>query len=120
MEVIGRITANAQRKELTDGREVVNFSIAINDSYKPKGGERVKATTYCNCSYWISTKIAEHLTRGSIIQLYGHIGINIYSSMGEAKGNLTFHVNNIKIIMKYKAGQRIEESALEQRENLPF
>ena len=52
MTIIGRITQDAIVNTTKDDRKVVNFSLAINDSYKPKGGgERVKVTTYCNCSY---------------------------------------------------------------------
>jgi len=120
MEIIGRLTKDAQVKSLKDERKLVSFTIAVNDSYTTKDGQRHEITNFINCSYWISTKIAQHLTKGSIIQVYGHIGINIYSSMGEAKGNLTFHINNIKIVMKYKGGQRVEEPVEEQKADLPF
>jgi single-strand DNA-binding protein len=42
MVLIGRITKDATVKKLKDEWEVVNFSIAINDFYKPKG---------CCCQY---------------------------------------------------------------------
>lgn len=52
MEIIGRITADATVSETKAGKKVVNFSIAINDTYKPKGStEAQKITTYVNCSY---------------------------------------------------------------------
>jgi hypothetical protein len=38
--------------------KVVNFSLAINKSYRKKDGERVEQTTFFDCAYWISTKIA--------------------------------------------------------------
>lgn len=63
MTITGRLTKDAVVNQLKDERNVVNFSVAINDSYKPKGGERTKVTTYCNCSYWISEKVAEHLRK---------------------------------------------------------
>lgn len=51
MVLIGRITKDAVIKKLKDERQVVNFSIAINDYYKPKGAaEGVTITTYYNCS----------------------------------------------------------------------
>ena len=34
MELTGRITADAKLSTVKDGRQVVNFTIAINDSYK--------------------------------------------------------------------------------------
>ena len=57
-----RLTDSAQLKTLPDERKFVSFSIAINDSYKPKGSEEKKYVTYFNCSYWLGTGIAHHLT----------------------------------------------------------
>jgi single-strand DNA-binding protein len=36
MELTGRLTADAQVSEVKGGKKVVNFSIAINDSYKQR------------------------------------------------------------------------------------
>ena len=37
MEIIGRLTADAKVNTLKGDRKVVNFSVAINESYKAKG-----------------------------------------------------------------------------------
>ena len=99
MEIIGRLTANAKRKELSDGRNVVNFSIAINDSYKAKGSDEVKKiTTYVNCSYWRSPAIAEYLTKGVLVEVFGRISANAWTNaQGEVKATLNFHVTGIKL-----------------------
>lgn len=99
MELTGRITANATVHTTKDGRKVVHFSIAMNDSYKPKGSNEVKKlTTYVNCSYWISDAIAKYLTKGSLVEVYGRISVSAWTNKdGEAKGSLDFHVNNIKL-----------------------
>lgn len=34
--IVGRITKNAEINRLKNDRQVVNFSVAINDSYKTK------------------------------------------------------------------------------------
>src|SRR5579863_3896708 len=99
MEIlIGRVTADAKVNTLKDERKVVNFSIAINDSYKQKGTEQVKkVVTFVNCSYWISEGIAKHLTKGTLVELIGRISVSAYNDLeGEAKASLNFHVNNIK------------------------
>jgi len=87
MELVGRITKDAVINQLKDERKVVNFSIAVNDYYKPKNSEEgVKITTYVNCSYWISSKIAERLTKGTLAEIAGRIYINAYKGAdGEAK-----------------------------------
>ena len=98
MQIIGRITRNATVSQLPGERSVVNFSIAINDSYKPKSGERKEFTTYVNCSYWIGTAIADRLLKGALVELSGRIYVNAYTDMqGKAKASLNCHVNQIKI-----------------------
>ncbi len=73
MTIEGRITIDAVVNQLKDKRKVVNFSLAINETYKPKEGEYVKLTTYCNCSYWISEKISGNLKKGTLIEVAGRI-----------------------------------------------
>jgi len=52
-EIIGRVTADAKVNKLKDERKVVNFSIAINDSYRAKGNEqRHTGNPYVQCTYW--------------------------------------------------------------------
>ena len=128
MEIIGRVTKDATVTKLKDGRQVVNFGIAMNDKYKPKGIEQpVKVTTYINCSYWINPGIAAYLTKGSLVELYGRIGVSVWKNPdGEAKGSLNFHVNNIKLHGKNKSAEYIAATD-EQKvasepvtEDLPF
>ena len=99
MEIIGRTTADATVSETKAGKKVVNFSIAINDTYKTKGSTEVqKIVTYVNCSYWLNPGVAPYLTKGTLVELQGRIGVNAYTGKeGTAKATLTFHVNNIKL-----------------------
>ena len=98
MTIIGRLTKDAVVNTLKDDRKVVNFSLAINESYKPKGGERTKVTTYCSCAYWVSEKIAEHLKKGTLLEVTGRIYVSAYvGSDGTAKASLNCHVNSVKI-----------------------
>jgi single-strand DNA-binding protein len=54
--------------------------------------------TYVQCDYWVNTYIAKCLTKGTLVELQGRIGVNAYKGNdGEAKATLTFHVNMIKI-----------------------
>ncbi len=105
MELVGRLTADAIVKELPDGRKVVQFSIAINNSYKSKESQEVKQQTiFVNCSYWQAIGVAPYLTKGRQVELFGTIGVNAYTNgAGEARANLTFHVNNVKLGDRPKA-----------------
>ena len=122
MTIVGRLTKDAVVNQLKDEREVVNFSVALNDFYKPKNGEGVKVTTFINCSYWMNSKMAEHLKKGSLIELSGRIYVTAYTDLsGNAKASLNCHVNNIKIHQWNKENE-VKEIATEkeEKEDLPF
>jgi len=127
MEITGRLTADATTATLKDGREVVNFSIAINDRYKPKGQtEVVKKVTYVSCSYWNNTTVAGYLKKGSVVELFGKIGLYVWLNMdGQPKGALNMHVQQLKFFTPSRHEQQNsfnENSAKEEEpiEDLPF
>lgn len=125
MEIIGRLTADASVRTTKDGREVVHFAVAVNDRYKPKDGSDLKKTTsFFDCSYWISTRITAFLLKGTLVELSGRVGLNVYKDLkGEPKGSLTFHVNRLKIHSGKKAGEEVQPvpvPASEPVESLPF
>ena len=99
MEITAKVTADAVVNTTKSDKKVVNFTVAINDSYRPSGSsERKEITTYIRCSYWVNSAIAQYLTKGKLVELYGRPGVTAYVSReGEAKANLTFHVSNIKL-----------------------
>lgn len=125
MEITGRLTRDAQKATLKDGREVVNFSIAINDRFKSKSNDEVKnVVTYVACSYWINVGVTSYLKKGSVVELFGRIGVNTWkNNEGEAKGGLTMHVQQLKIFnvtRKEDEQQDSPVSSKEATEDLPF
>ena len=98
MEITGRLTADAQVRKLSDNRQVVNFSVAVSDSYKARSGERITQTEFFDCSYWIGTGIAQYLTKGTIVELSGRVSARAWvDSEGNAKAGLNFHTSKITL-----------------------
>ena len=129
MEISGRITKDAVTTKVSNDREVVNFSIAINDSYRPKGSDELKKiVTYIDCSYWMGSKMALWLKKGTVVELFGRIGLNVYNNAeGKALGSLTFHTTNIKILVFPKTENTAEVPAVPKKnapkdepDDLPF
>ncbi len=109
MEIlVGRVTKDAQVKTTKSGKEVVNFSIAVNDNYRPKGSSETKQVVrYFNCAYWLAAGIARHLTKGSLVEVNGRIDLNTYTNMeGKTIASLAMHVSNIKLHGSSKNGGR--------------
>ena len=97
--IIGRITRDAVVKTVSDDRQVVEFSVAVNDFYKKKGAEKgTTVTNYFNCSFWLNAKSAERFKKGTLVQLFGRLSVNAYTDLqGNAKASLNFHVNSFQV-----------------------
>jgi single-strand DNA-binding protein len=122
MLIIGRITKDAVVKQLKDEKQVVEFSVAVNDYYKPKNGEAKQFTLYVNCAYWFGTKISERLKKGALVEMEGRAYLNAYNDMqDEPKASLNLHVNTIKI---HGTAKQTEPAATAEpagvTEDLPF
>ena len=101
MEIIGRVTKDAIINTTKGGKKVVEFTLVINDGYKPKnGGEYVDLPTFIRCSYWINEEAAKSFKKGAMIQLTGRIGLDVYINKDqEAAGAITFNVTRYKTLV---------------------
>lgn len=96
--LVGRLTKNATVATTKSDKQVVNFSVAVNEYYKPKNGEAKKITRYFNCAYWRSTRVADILTKGALVEINGRIGVNTYQNMeGKTVASLTMQVNILQV-----------------------
>jgi single-strand DNA-binding protein len=111
MNIIGRLTKNAEVRVTPQQKEVVNFTLAVNDSYRNKQGERVEQTAYFDCAYWLSTAIAQHLTKGTLVELSGRVSVRAWNTpTGEARAGLNFHTSQIKFYGGSKKTQTTQDS----------
>ena len=122
MNITGRVTKDAKVSTLSDSRQVVNFSVAINESYKNRKGDRVEQTTFFDCAYWISPRVAEWLTKGTVVELTGMVSARAWKGNdGEPRAGLNFNTSNIKLHgggKKSEGGQAVKtEQTAEQGEN---
>ncbi|AKK71888.1 single-stranded DNA-binding protein [Chryseobacterium gallinarum] len=98
MNITGRLTRDAEVRTTSNNRQVVNFSVAVNDGYRNKQGERVEQTTYFDCAYWITPNVARLLTKGTLVELTGRVSTRAWTGKdGEAKAGLNFHTSQIKL-----------------------
>jgi len=97
MQLTATVTADAQVNTTKGNKQVVNFTVAVNDSYKPKDGDRVKVTEFIRCAYWRNPSTAQYLTKGTVVELYGRLGVDAYTGKdGQPKASITCHVNDFK------------------------
>ncbi len=125
MTIIGRLTKDAIVKTIKDNKQVVSFSIAVNDGYKKKGTDNwVSIPSFYNCSYWLNDNVASVLKKGNLVELTGRISVNSYKdTQGEAQASLNCHVDAIKI---HQTSKKADDAVSQQFEivkpsdDLPF
>ena len=106
MNIIGRLTKDAEVRTLSNEKQVVNFSLATNESYKNKKGERIEQTTYFDCAYWLTVNVARFLKKGTLVELSGRVSTRAWTDKeGNARAGLNFHTSRIKL---YGASRRTE------------
>ncbi|WP_348800108.1 single-stranded DNA-binding protein [Flavobacterium adhaerens] len=121
MNITGRLTRDAQVRTTAQEKQVVNFSVAVNDSYRNKQGERIEQTTYFDCSYWISPNVAKILTKGAIVELHGRVTAKAWTaSNGEIKASLNFNTSQIKLHGSIKKSELVENSTETQNNTIPL
>lgn len=79
-EFIGRLGANPEMRDMKNGEKFTTFSVAVNESWTSKTGEKVKKTEWINIIAY--RKLAEicgqYLVKGSHVYLAGKFATNKY------------------------------------------
>jgi single-strand DNA-binding protein len=97
----GRLTADAEVRNVKGDKKVTGFTVAINDRFKAKDGEKREITTYVECSYWVNPGLAEYLKKGVIVEIFGRVEAKAWKKQdGEAVASLTCNVGTIKLLGK--------------------
>ncbi|SEH94720.1 single-strand DNA-binding protein [Paenimyroides aquimaris] len=112
MNITGRLTRNAEVRTLSNEKQVVNFSVAVNDGYRNKQGERVEQTTFFDCAYWITPNVARLLTKGTLVELTGRVSPRAWVNKdGEPRAGLNFHTSQIKLHGGSKRAETVQPTA---------
>lgn len=112
--VTGKLTSNAEVKEINEKTTVINFTIANNDAdYKDANGEWVNRPAFFDCQYFVRKESVNainyamnHLKKAAGVLVEGVININCYNNQeGKAVGRLTLNVSNYDVVQKVQEQQ---------------
>lgn len=105
--LIGRLGKDPEVRRLESGAAVAKFSIATDESYKDKDGNRVDQTEWHNIVVWRSqAEIAEkYLKKGMLVYVEGKLTTREYTDKDNQKKYFTEVVaNTFKMLEKRDAG----------------
>lgn len=90
--LVGNVVADAEVANTRRGTSIVNFRIAVNDSYKDKQtGELVKKTVFIGVTaYDAAPETIDLLTKGRRVRIEGKLGFDQWESNDGSKKSRNF------------------------------
>jgi single-strand DNA-binding protein len=82
VQLIGNLGKDPEVKDLDSGKKVANFTLATNESYKTKDGEKKEETQWHNIVAWGKTAeiIEKYVTKGREVILKGKLTTERYET----------------------------------------
>lgn len=91
VQLIGNLGQDPEVKELNGGKKVAKFSLATNETYRNKAGEKVTDTQWHNLVAWGKTAeiIEKYLKKGSEVAVEGKLLNRNYTTKEGVKRYVT-------------------------------
>lgn len=91
VQLIGRLGTKPEFKEFESGKKKTSFSLATNEYYYNKAGEKIEETTWHNMVAWEKTaeRLAKLTDKGTEIAIEGKISNRSYEDKDGTKKYLT-------------------------------
>ena len=99
--LIGNLGQTPEVKELTGGKKVAKFSLATNESYRNKAGEKITDTQWHNLIAWGKTAeiVEKYVKKGSEIAIEGKLLNRNYTDKDGVKRYVTeIQVNELLML----------------------
>lgn len=124
IQIIGRLGRDPEMKYTPTGQAVTSFSVATDNSYTDKNGEKVKETAWFRVQVW--GKMAEHcniyLAKGSLVMVEGRLVADkatgspkVYQKKdGTSASSFDVNASNVKFLStkeKSEHPQQVDEEA---------
>lgn len=97
--LIGRLGRDPEIRETGSGQAVANFSIATDESYKNKDGEKVKKTEWVNIVVWgaaVTNFVEPYIHKGDMVYIEGKLQTREWEKDGVKRYTTEINVTDIK------------------------
>ena len=112
------LTTDAELKNV-NRTSLVSFSVAHNEYWKDKQGQKQSKATFYKCQKWNGSQaMANALKKGTVLYLEGTPQVEAYTNnKGETVGNIVCNVSYFEFLSSPKTGEQGNEQAVD---DLPF
>jgi len=115
--IIGNLTKDPELRSLPSGVQVTSFSVATNESYKNKEGQKVENVEYHNCVAFgkPAELIAQYMKKGSHILVQGKLQTRSWDDKETGKKMYRTEIN----VRDFQFGRKGAGSSAPQQEDQP-
>lgn len=120
--LVGRLGGDPEVRATGSGKEVANFSIATDETFKNGSGERQKRTTWHRLTLWdkLAGIAKDYLHKGDMVYVEGRIQNREYeTNTGERKEVTEVVVNELRMLGG-NSENKAKHTATSNEEPLPF
>ena len=117
IEIIGHIGQDAEVKDFGEN-QVINFSVAVSESYINRQGEKVSNTSWYECAKWGNNiAVAQYLKKGTQVFVSGKPQSRASKDDGTLVSNLGINVLNIQLLGSKNENQSQSQSQPQEQVN---
>ncbi len=112
--LVGRLGREPETRYTSEGTAVCNFSLATDESYKDKSGEKQKKTEWHKLVAWgkLAEIVQQYLTKGSLVYIEGKLQTRKWEKDGQERQSTEIVCQSMKML----GGGKREESKGEKPE----
>lgn len=107
---IGRLTADPQLRHTPSGASVANFTLAVNESWKDKDGQKQERCEFMRIVVWgkLAELCAQYLAKGRRVYLEGRLQTKQYEKDGQTHHSTEIQAQTVQFIDSQAPQQEAE------------
>ena len=118
--LIGNLTRDVEVRYLANGTAVSDVSLAVNESYKNRDGQKVDSTVFVECTLWGKTAelAGQYLAKGKPVLFEGKLKLDQWDDKetGKKRSKLGVTVESMQFLGSPSGGKDAPQEEPQQRQ----
>lgn len=93
LQAIGNLGSDCEVKVMSNGKKVINFSIAHTEKWSGADGNKYERTVWVECGLWEKENLAPYLKKGQQVYVSGTPSTTAYTSKKDGSLQSTLRLN---------------------------
>lgn len=98
--LMGNLTRDPELRQTPNGKDVVNFSLALNRAYRDAGGEWQEATDFIDIVAWgpLAERVAQYMSKGRRCLVQGRMQSRSWEQDGQKRNKVEVLANDVTFL----------------------